>query len=45
MLEKDEHAPNIARVLGVLKNSQEFADIWKCSTNEEMNPEKKCVIW
>ncbi|KAM7249075.1 hypothetical protein ACFE04_004062 [Oxalis oulophora] len=44
-LKYDEHSPGRARILGVLKNSDEFADIWKCSDEAEMNPETKCQLW
>ncbi|KAK7590990.1 hypothetical protein V9T40_002603 [Parthenolecanium corni] len=45
LMEKDEHSPNMARVLGTLKNTPDFADIWSCSPDQKMNPEKKCGIW
>jgi hypothetical protein len=33
------------RVLGVLRNSQVFADSFKCPSGSYMNPPSKCSIW
>ncbi|KAK7603104.1 hypothetical protein V9T40_003103 [Parthenolecanium corni] len=41
----DKHSPEEARVIGVLMNSPEFQDIWKCKKNSPMNPVSKCQIW
>jgi len=42
----DEHSPNHIRVLGVLSNSPEFSEVWKCPKGSTMNPEReKCKIW
>ncbi|XP_065211518.1 neprilysin-2-like [Planococcus citri] len=41
----DEHSPKAIRVNGVLKNSKEFAEIWKCPKGSKMNPEEKCTVW
>ncbi|XP_065211499.1 neprilysin-like [Planococcus citri] len=42
----DEHSPGGVRVNGVLQNSKEFAEIWKCPKGSKMNPNKeKCSIW
>ncbi|XP_060870447.1 LOW QUALITY PROTEIN: neprilysin-2-like [Metopolophium dirhodum] len=41
----DEHSPSFARVLGSLRNSPEFADVWKCPVGSPMNPSKKCSMW
>ncbi|XP_025834762.1 neprilysin-4-like isoform X2 [Agrilus planipennis] len=39
------HSPNRIRVLGTLKNSQEFSDVWQCSLGTPMNPKHKCILW
>ncbi|KAM7249497.1 hypothetical protein ACFE04_021537 [Oxalis oulophora] len=44
MMDKNEHSPGRARVLGVLKNSDEFAKIWACEKGKPMNPNEKCVL-
>ncbi|XP_065211516.1 neprilysin-11-like [Planococcus citri] len=42
----DEHSPKGVRVNGVLSNSKEFPEIWKCPKGSRMNPNKeKCSIW
>ncbi|KAL5240023.1 hypothetical protein ACI65C_007433 [Semiaphis heraclei] len=41
----DEHSPSVARVIGSLRNSPEFADVWKCPVGSPMNPSKKCSMW
>ncbi|XP_065211489.1 endothelin-converting enzyme homolog [Planococcus citri] len=42
----NEHSPKGVRVNGVLKNSKEFAEIWKCSNGSRMNPTaEKCSLW
>ncbi|XP_029344493.1 neprilysin-1 isoform X2 [Acyrthosiphon pisum] len=41
----DEHSPSFARVLGSLRNSPEFAEVWKCPVGSPMNPSKKCSMW
>jgi hypothetical protein len=41
----DPHSPPKARVLGTLRNSQAFADAFKCPAGSNMNPVSKCAIW
>jgi hypothetical protein len=41
----DPHSPPKARVLGSLRNSQSFADTFKCAVGSNMNPVSKCAIW
>ncbi|XP_022180671.1 neprilysin-2-like [Myzus persicae] len=44
-LRNDEHSPSAIRVIGSLRNSAEFADVWKCPVGSPMNPSKKCSMW
>ncbi|KAJ0401939.1 hypothetical protein P43SY_001986 [Pythium insidiosum] len=44
-LDNDSHAPEAARVLGVLINSEDFARAYKCKVGTRMNPEAKCKVW
>lgn len=44
-IETDEHSPQSARVNGVMKNSKDFAEIWRCPVGSPMNPENKCKIF
>ncbi|GLD95800.1 hypothetical protein PINS_up004478 [Pythium insidiosum] len=44
-LDEDVHAPSAVRVLGVMMNSPEFADAFKCKAGTPMNPEEKCKVW
>ena len=44
-MSKSKHIPNEFRVLGVLRNSKKFSEIWKCKKNSYMNPEEKCLTW
>jgi len=39
------HAPNPARVWGVVQNSQEFASAYNCPSGSPMNPVNKCTLW
>lgn len=42
----DVHSPNGVRVNGVLRNSKEFSEIWKCPVGSDMNPDvEKCTVW
>ncbi|XP_065211505.1 neprilysin-2-like [Planococcus citri] len=41
-----DHSPDPVRVNGVLKNSEEFSEIWKCPKGSNMNPDSdKCSVW
>uniref|UniRef100_A0A1I8P4T7 Peptidase M13 N-terminal domain-containing protein n=1 Tax=Stomoxys calcitrans TaxID=35570 RepID=A0A1I8P4T7_STOCA len=43
---EDSHCPGRFRLKGVLSNSEEFADTFKCPRGSGMNPRaKKCRIW
>lgn len=41
----DVHAPNYARVIGPLQNSEHFAEAFGCATGSFMNPSTKCSVW
>ncbi|KAK7869215.1 hypothetical protein R5R35_001157 [Gryllus longicercus] len=42
----DEHSPSQIRVPGVLVNSPEFSQVWKCPAGSHMNPKRdRCMIW
>ncbi|XP_031639286.1 neprilysin-2-like [Contarinia nasturtii] len=41
----DVHSPGQFRVLGPLRNRQEFADDFNCPMGSPMNPAKKCEVW
>ena len=41
----DVHSPALARVWGVVQNSQAFANAYNCSANTPMNPTNKCILW
>jgi putative endopeptidase len=40
----DVHAPASARVFGVLSNTPEFADAFKCAVNTPYNPTVRCSL-
>ena len=42
---KDTHTPGGYRTHGVVMNSKEFADDFKCSKGSPMNLNKKCEVW
>ncbi|KOC67822.1 Endothelin-converting enzyme 1 [Habropoda laboriosa] len=42
---QDSHCPGHVRLQGVLKNSKEFSEAWKCPVGSNMNPAKKCRLW
>ncbi|CAJ0558129.1 unnamed protein product, partial [Mesorhabditis spiculigera] len=39
------HPPNMVRITGAIKNSEEFANAFKCKIDSPMNPAKKCRVW
>ncbi|XP_029037106.2 endothelin-converting enzyme homolog [Osmia bicornis bicornis] len=41
----DSHCPGHVRLQGVLKNSKEFSEAWKCPVGSKMNPLNKCHVW
>lgn len=41
----DDHVPEKFRVLGPLKNLEEFSKVFQCPVGSEMNPSKKCIIY
>lgn len=44
-LQIDVHSPGKFRVDVTLKNSQAFAEAFKCPANSPMNPVNKCAVW
>ncbi|KAF5278256.1 hypothetical protein FQR65_LT15715 [Abscondita terminalis] len=40
-----KHSPNRIRVLGTLKNFEEFSNAWNCPVGSVMNPKNKCMLW
>lgn len=41
----DTHAPSKFRVIGSVKNNDDFASDFKCAAGTPMNPVEKCKIW
>ncbi|ETV85505.1 hypothetical protein H257_03227 [Aphanomyces astaci] len=41
----DPHPPNRFRVTGALQNDAEFARVFKCPIDSNLNPSKKCLLW
>lgn len=39
------HSPRLARAVGVIQNSNPFANAFNCPIGSPMNPQKKCVLW
>ncbi|XP_029409341.2 neprilysin-4 [Bactrocera dorsalis] len=42
---EDSHCPGKIRLKGVLSNSEEFAQTFKCKRGAAMNPKEKCRLW
>ena len=42
---EDSHSPARFRVIGVLSNTKEFSDVFKCPVGSPMNPKNKCEVW
>ncbi|RHY19756.1 hypothetical protein DYB36_010700 [Aphanomyces astaci] len=42
---KKAHPPGRFRVTGALQNNAEFARVFKCPTDSNLNPSKKCLLW
>ncbi|KAG4074705.1 hypothetical protein HA402_008803 [Bradysia odoriphaga] len=43
--QQDTHSPGRIRLLGVLSNSPEFSDTFKCKRGSGMYPLQRCRIW
>ncbi|XP_075730685.1 membrane metallo-endopeptidase-like 1 isoform X2 [Rhipicephalus microplus] len=44
-IQYDVHSPGPYRANVPMKNFKEFSDVFRCSNNVPMNPEKKCTLW
>ncbi|KAI8363336.1 hypothetical protein B0O80DRAFT_378847 [Mortierella sp. GBAus27b] len=44
-LKDDNHSPRKWRINGVVQNSNQFAQAFKCQSGTPMNPLKKCSLW
>ncbi|XP_014222216.1 neprilysin-1-like isoform X1 [Trichogramma pretiosum] len=44
-VELDYHTPQPERINGIMMNSPEFADAFRCTVGTKMNPPKKCKTW
>ena len=42
---KGVHSPKRYRVIGTLRDSEEFAEAFSCNAGTPMNPHNKCVVW
>jgi predicted metalloendopeptidase len=42
---EDSHSPARFRVIGVLSNTKEFSDVFRCPVGTPMNPKAKCEVW
>ncbi|RQM29501.1 hypothetical protein B5M09_013846, partial [Aphanomyces astaci] len=40
-----KHPPNRIRVTGALQNDAEFARVFQCPTDSNLNPSNKCLLW
>jgi len=45
LVQRDEHSPAFARVLGPLRNLDDFAKAYNCPLGSNMNPANKCLLW
>ncbi|CAD6193961.1 unnamed protein product [Caenorhabditis auriculariae] len=41
----DEHSPEVFRVMGVLSNMHEFAEVYNCPRGSPINTDNKCIVW
>ncbi|CAJ0567507.1 unnamed protein product, partial [Mesorhabditis spiculigera] len=41
----DVHPPGKIRMNEMMRNSQQFSEVFKCPLNSPMNPPKKCRVW
>ncbi|RLO08886.1 hypothetical protein DYB28_013708, partial [Aphanomyces astaci] len=42
---RGKHPPSRFRVTGALQNDAEFARVFQCPTDSNLNPSKKCLLW
>ncbi|ETV63958.1 hypothetical protein H257_19108 [Aphanomyces astaci] len=42
---KSKYPPERFRVTGALQNNAEFARVFQCPTDSNLNPSKKCLLW